>query len=1464
MFFDDFEPLEDIEPSKTKNEPPQTQKDQKSPAKEQKSFGVDMDDFAEFQAGARDHDDDQSSVYTEDYMGGFGANDSVNKSGEDLDYEGDEYEETWKNNTVNLAKSSTKQPAGQNKDDKILNDFYGGAQAGFLFDNYVLDDNQRRMEEPSPIYITSAAKLSDRSANSFGMRDDKEEEHRMTPESKEQFQYLEQEPQKEVSPPARPTAEFKQAHSVEIEQPAASKSGFGSSDFGQGESEQQIESKGTVEEEQQVQVQVQAQEKVPEKPQENQAVEEMEGLDQFQDADNFHGIQEGDFASFVENDDNYSQGDSKYEGSFVSEKDFSQPNSARPDSQVAGGSKILEELEPYPENHHDESHPYMNQPSYGSSSEVPKSQKTIDSNSDIFDLKAERTPQNVQNEIVHHHQQQPVANAWDMQPEIESATSERMERNQNIPPSSASVEQKQISPQSVENYPNYFDDEQSSQPTPQHQNKQLVDELENNFDFIPGRPAIKRSSTQEIKRADSIPKVEEQPLARHQSLVTQKPESPAAVKVQTRVEPEPILEVKNYKSTQEPPKIREPLFKRPSLEEQKPPQEPQAQIQPQPQSKPIQKEPPPQKQQPPAVQNKVVTSPTELQRSSSSQQNNPMASSQQSNVMTSSQRKNTLGFSRPGAESMTTTIENSSQRYHKTNEIRTAETKKPYPNLQDSAVNTDISRDFDIEPRELKKPQPQPEQRTPVKKPVVLTQEAVKPVVYTPVEKKTYEPPVQAREVVEIGQPKKSAQRPQPESPKQVKSQNTIVESSKPITPIQSKGTTPRGGFAVQIRCASHPSEYIEKVCVDPKYHGKKLLCFECGVEESREMQKYKVTTQPITQFLVDKIQQYQEVDPNVSVPEEYLYSLRKLQSTEERFSANISDDVTYIKKSLHDIKSDLLAKFDEIENTLDELSQYKLTKFSANREFFEKTLNNQYASSSSGSSSTQKIPHQDLIVQVSSLETEADFDNFLRSLKLEKNPDSPEVKNYLKVLSHKANNLSNATKFPNKSLFKDLKSKNVNISQLQEQLVINLTSVKTTIYELLDSSYTVEDISKTRVMPSNTLTADNSNILFPLNRIADGSVRYRLNLDKKFVEPESKIITCMTIIDNEILAAGTAQKSITFWSLSNSEFLESIQAHDSSVSGLYPFKASFPDLRDRKPHSTMFKEDMVTLLISTGAQDAPILFWDISWMHDYLHGRITEKQQSRLIRKLEGHKNGVTAMLPLSDGVTLVNGTSDGRICVWNVLKNKLGGQIRQHKEMITSLKILRCEQRFASASSDQTICIWKMAYKQLADPERRNQTSRKIFAGFELEKILDPGFKILCLGSSLINKNWLAFGGSIDRLVIWDIETGQLVKEFECDNNELVDLAWIEDESSHKMILFGICNQDDVIRAWDTDYKHTNYLLDEVYNLKHRQNIYINKTSTNGSVLQLVQDGIVKIAAINSEKNKSCVSLWEVELGI
>ncbi|GAX41173.1 protein kinase [Tolypothrix sp. NIES-4075] len=89
---------------------------------------------------------------------------------------------------------------------------------------------------------------------------------------------------------------------------------------------------------------------------------------------------------------------------------------------------------------------------------------------------------------------------------------------------------------------------------------------------------------------------------------------------------------------------------------------------------------------------------------------------------------------------------------------------------------------------------------------------------------------------------------------------------------------------------------------------------------------------------------------------------------------------------------------------------------------------------------------------------------------------------------------------------------------------------------------------------------------------------------------------------------------------------------------------------------------------------------------------KIWNLQTSGLKTTLSLHTDGVTSVAISPDGQTLVSASKDGTIKIWNLETGALKNTLTGHKYAVNSIAISPDGQSLASASSDQTIKIWNL----------------------------------------------------------------------------------------------------------------------------------------------------------------------------
>ncbi len=201
------------------------------------------------------------------------------------------------------------------------------------------------------------------------------------------------------------------------------------------------------------------------------------------------------------------------------------------------------------------------------------------------------------------------------------------------------------------------------------------------------------------------------------------------------------------------------------------------------------------------------------------------------------------------------------------------------------------------------------------------------------------------------------------------------------------------------------------------------------------------------------------------------------------------------------------------------------------------------------------------------------------------------------------------------------------------------------------------------------------------------------------------------------------------------------------------------------------------------------------------------------------GHSETVTALALSPDGKTLVTGSRDKSIRVWDLNTTKVIRMLQGHTEEITSLAFSRDGTQLASASKDQNIRIWNLS----STDEHRNfvghdgyvwsavfSNDGKFFAsggadrqiiirntatGDIIKKIDAHKLAVTALAYNPDGSQLVSAGG--DQLVkLWNAKTGELIKEFKGHTSAVMAVAFSGDG---KQILSG--GADKEARLWDVE---------------------------------------------------------------
>ena len=218
-----------------------------------------------------------------------------------------------------------------------------------------------------------------------------------------------------------------------------------------------------------------------------------------------------------------------------------------------------------------------------------------------------------------------------------------------------------------------------------------------------------------------------------------------------------------------------------------------------------------------------------------------------------------------------------------------------------------------------------------------------------------------------------------------------------------------------------------------------------------------------------------------------------------------------------------------------------------------------------------------------------------------------------------------------------------------------------------------------------------NCRTILPNGEIIYG-IKNKIMFDDVCLEHDKHEITCLIVLSNDLIVAGTMDGKLTLWNLSTQERQFSFLAHSKKITALIVL----PDGR-----------------VVSGSDDTKIKVWDFI------------KKRHRFT--LHGHGTGITSLIYIKD--TVISASQNGSVTSWN-LKNKKAGKILKldhpvthlevienriicvvelnievydlngkficayigHEDMITCIKIY--ENKIYSGSKDKTVRIWTDEY--------------------------------------------------------------------------------------------------------------------------------------------------------------------------
>ena len=167
--------------------------------------------------------------------------------------------------------------------------------------------------------------------------------------------------------------------------------------------------------------------------------------------------------------------------------------------------------------------------------------------------------------------------------------------------------------------------------------------------------------------------------------------------------------------------------------------------------------------------------------------------------------------------------------------------------------------------------------------------------------------------------------------------------------------------------------------------------------------------------------------------------------------------------------------------------------------------------------------------------------------------------------------------------------------------------------------------------------------------------------------------------------------------------------------------------------------------------------------------------EQVRESHRLQGHSESVRSVAFSPDGLTIVSGSEDETICLWNLAGNLIGHPFQGHSSSVTSVAFSPDGQTIVSGSVDQTVRLWDLAGNPIGQPFQ--------------------GHSNLVTSVAFSPNRQTIVSGSYDQTIrLWDLAGNPIGQPFQSYSYEVTSVAFSPDG---RTLVSG--SGDETMRLWD-----------------------------------------------------------------